>query len=300
MTSMPKDWIILSLKSESSDVLSENEFEQKLGGNLNKTPHCKLVVLQHSHIIYDQRLFWIFKRLRRYPFHIAVIVPDLHHSRNKDIRNVNMARDIMSQWDVDSFWVLFNRDKIPFLKEKLKSVFWCVPSRPMPSVDTTALVPWEERSNTSYFFGYLDPKRLELLRKISGNVSTVWEQTFPRMASKAIGFSSRYQVCLNIARDRDFNYRNSEVLEARSLLISDSSQDGLDSVMTPFKHYVPWDKPEDLIEKINYYLAHSEEAKTIAEQGHLHWKENFSHPKGLHYLYDHLILGEPLPLFLSC
>lgn len=280
-----------------SNILAEEDFffiEKKILEN----PNAKIVVLHSNYLIFNNNLIWIFKKLRKYNIHIAVTVADLHHDKNEDIFNLKFSRDILSSWDVDSFIVLFNRDKIPFLKEKLNNVFWLVASRYWGE-NLIELPSWDKKLSIGYFLGFGEEKRANIINHLfCQDIPLVWERTKKRLNS-TIEMYSRYKFCLNICRDKDFNYRNSEIFEAGSLLIADSSQDGINEILTPFEHYVPWENEMDLVEKIKYYIEHQDKAQEIAIAGSDYWKYNFSNIKLFEYIQNYILFNKPLPKFME-
>ena len=78
------------------------------------------------------------------------------------------------------------------------------------------------------------------------------------------------QISFNCSLNGDLNMRVFEVLSAGGFLLTDklSRQAGLDQVFEDGRHMVCYRDQNDLFAKLDYYLAHPDEALAIARQGH--------------------------------
>ena len=81
---------------------------------------------------------------------------------------------------------------------------------------------------------------------------------------------TKSKIVLNCSGGGDTNRRIFEVLMAGGFLLTDrlSKQSGLQCLFEEGVHLECYGSPEELLEKINYYLAHPEEAEEIALAGH--------------------------------
>lgn len=79
------------------------------------------------------------------------------------------------------------------------------------------------------------------------------------------------KICLNFSDAGDGGTRHYKGRVAEALLcgamLLEWSNDETNSILTPFKDFVPFDGPEDLLQKANYYLTHDAERQKIAESG---------------------------------
>ncbi len=77
------------------------------------------------------------------------------------------------------------------------------------------------------------------------------------------------QVTLNVSQNGDLNLRVFEALGAGGFLLTDDLPDstGLRSLFEPGKHLDVWSSPDELVEKIRFYMAHPAEAARIRGEG---------------------------------
>jgi hypothetical protein len=66
-----------------------------------------------------------------------------------------------------------------------------------------------------------------------------------------------------------------EILSCGAMLL-ESENAQIRRFFVPYEHYVPWSDEADLADKIRYYLAHEDERRRIAENGHRKAVEEFS------------------------
>lgn len=78
------------------------------------------------------------------------------------------------------------------------------------------------------------------------------------------------RISLNCSLNGDLNLRVFEVLGSGGLLFTDrlTRQSGLELLFRDGEHLVTYDGPGDLLEKIDHYLGHPEEAERIRRNGH--------------------------------
>lgn len=78
---------------------------------------------------------------------------------------------------------------------------------------------------------------------------------------------SQSKLVLNKSLRGDLNMRVFETLGCRRLLLTDRIANGLEELFTDGKHLVIYDSLEDLSEKVQYYLEHSDKREKIASAG---------------------------------
>ncbi len=111
-------------------------------------------------------------------------------------------------------------------------------------------------------------QRYDLLQQLEATFST-------HMASRVF----RDELCRTIARGKlvfnhsavhEVNMRVFEVMAMGRPLITnrESERNGLTDLFEDGKHLILYDGPEDLIEKVRYYLDHDEEREAIAQAGY--------------------------------
>lgn len=79
----------------------------------------------------------------------------------------------------------------------------------------------------------------------------------------------RAKLALSFSQARGMNVVNARPFEAMScgaMLLEQESLE-LAKLYTPYVDYVPWTDKDDLLSKVQYYLAHDEERKKIADAG---------------------------------
>lgn len=82
-----------------------------------------------------------------------------------------------------------------------------------------------------------------------------------------------YRIHWNRNISNDINYRTFETLGCGTLLFSNET-DKLRELFDVNKHLVLYTNPDDLIDKIRYYLSHPKEIETIAHAGYIHAKSH--------------------------
>lgn len=78
---------------------------------------------------------------------------------------------------------------------------------------------------------------------------------------------SRAKIVLNLPLGDDINYRTFEAMSCGSLLLTRRMDNGQDELFTEGVHFVAYSNPEEMLAKIDYYLAHPEEREKIAQAG---------------------------------
>lgn len=123
--------------------------------------------------------------------------------------------------------------------------------------------------------GKFHPYRTSILKYIQDRGVPLVIQTAP--SEQASQIYANNLISLNISLNSDFNMRFFEVIAAGGFLLTDrlSTYTGYDLVFKDGRDFVFYDGPEDLCEKIDYYLKNPDEALQIARNGfetyHKHW-----------------------------
>jgi glycosyltransferase involved in cell wall biosynthesis/Flp pilus assembly protein TadD len=116
---------------------------------------------------------------------------------------------------------------------------------------------------------------------------------------KAAEIYSKSLINLNISLNGDLNLRVFEVLSSGGFLLTDrlSSESGLDLLFRDGEHLVCFEDEKDLVDKINYFLNHPDEAKEIARNGCEEYRRNHTPEKKSKELMDYVFKGVENPLY---
>jgi glycosyltransferase involved in cell wall biosynthesis len=116
---------------------------------------------------------------------------------------------------------------------------------------------------------------------------------------KAAEIYAKSLINLNISLNGDFNLRVFEVLSSGGFLLADrlSQESGLEMIFKDGEHLVCYDSPQDLLEKIRYYLNHPSEAKSIAHKGYEEYKRHHTPEIKSNELMDIILKGRLKPLY---
>lgn len=134
--------------------------------------------------------------------------------------------------------------------------------------------------------GTLDPsmyrKRMQAIKKVKEKFHADYQLSFHKRIflhdlAKAYGES---KIVINHTADtiKSLNMRIFEGVGCGSLMLSDEVPK-LDTLLEDGKHLILFDSHQDLLEKIDYYLTHIDEAQTIASAGYQHLLH--------HHTYEH-------------
>ena len=86
---------------------------------------------------------------------------------------------------------------------------------------------------------------------------------------------SQSKMVFNKSLKEDLNMRVFETLSCGRLLLTDRINNGLEDLFIDKEHLVIYDKYEDLVGKVYYYLEHPGERETIAQRGQKEvWKKH--------------------------
>lgn len=77
-----------------------------------------------------------------------------------------------------------------------------------------------------------------------------------------------------------------ELLACETLLM-EQENDSTAAHFTAMQDYVPYTTPQDLVDRIRYYLAHEAESRTIAEHGHATYRAGYTPAHFWHRVFAH-------------
>ena len=141
--------------------------------------------------------------------------------------------------------------------------------------------------------GKYHPRRKKLINYLKQNVSQFGSAQLPQADSYKV--YNLANIALNISLNGDLNLRNFEILASEGFLLTDklSEESGIDLLLEAGKEYEFFTNKEDLVDKINYYSKHTQEAKKIRQQGYLRYCQEYQPKHLLNYL-NQLIHGQTL------
>ena len=145
--------------------------------------------------------------------------------------------------------------------------------------------------------GRWHPYRKTVLQFLQANDVPVQIMQAPH--EKAAEIYAKSLINLNISLNGDFNLRVFEVLSSGGFLLTDrlSRESGLEMIFKDGEHLVCYDSPQDLLEKIHYYLNHPSEAKAIAHKGYEEYKRHHTPETKTNELMDFILKGQLNPLY---
>ena len=110
------------------------------------------------------------------------------------------------------------------------------------------------------------PRRRKLLEEVKKrHPNTFLGTAHPEEMAEIYGHA---RIVLNECVKNDINIRTFEGLMSGALLITPAiSDNGFEELFEPGKHLVTYESEEDLFRKLDYYLKHEDERRTIAANG---------------------------------
>ena len=93
---------------------------------------------------------------------------------------------------------------------------------------------------------------------------------------------NKYKIHFNRNISDDLNYRTFETLGCQTFLLTNETP-GLSNLFEVGKHLVTYNNPNDLFDKINYYLNNEEERNLISKNGYNHVIENHTYFQRMKY-----------------
>lgn len=115
--------------------------------------------------------------------------------------------------------------------------------------------------------GRFHPYRVAVIEFLAKNISSLHVGSASQKAATA-AYNS-YNISLNVSLNSDLNWRFFEILGAGGFLLTDRlpSASGIDMLFSEGKHYEAFASDSELLEKIDFYTRHPEEAARIAQNG---------------------------------
>jgi hypothetical protein len=113
-------------------------------------------------------------------------------------------------------------------------------------------------------------------KRILNETSRRWkvnEQRFYHQAEIPEVYS-RAKIVLNMPLADDLNFRTFEAMSCGAMLLTRRVANGQEILFQEGKHLVTFDTEQELFEKLEYYLAHSEEREAIAAAGYAEIQKN--------------------------
>ncbi len=145
--------------------------------------------------------------------------------------------------------------------------------------------------------GKWHPYRKYILQYLKANGVPVNHFQLP--PPKAAEIYAQSLVNLNVSLNGDLNLRVFEVLSSGGFLLTDklTMESGLELLFKDGQHLVCFENDRDLLDKIQYFLKHPDEAKAIAQNGYEEFERNHTPEKKIKELSDYILSGELNPLY---
>jgi len=108
-------------------------------------------------------------------------------------------------------------------------------------------------------------------------------------------------ISLNCSLNGDVNLRNLEIISAGGFLLTDqvSPQSGFDKLLKPGEDCDIYSRPEELIQKIEYYLNNPQNVFPIAKKAHSKFYESLHPNYRINDLYNWIFNNDKSGLFLN-
>jgi ADP-heptose:LPS heptosyltransferase/2-polyprenyl-3-methyl-5-hydroxy-6-metoxy-1,4-benzoquinol methylase/predicted O-methyltransferase YrrM len=127
-----------------------------------------------------------------------------------------------------------------------------------------------ERSISVAFVGSLTPahaRRRKVVEFLSQKLPEFYQHSNVFLDEKA-ELLSRVKIAVNVSLNNDINFRVFETMATGAMLLTDRiTGNGMEDLFVEGEHYVAFDSEEDLLGKIEFYLAHPAEREKIARAG---------------------------------
>ncbi len=145
--------------------------------------------------------------------------------------------------------------------------------------------------------GKWHPYRKYILQYLKANGVPVNHFQVP--PAEAAQIYAQSLVNLNVSLNGDLNLRVFEVLSSGGFLLTDklTMESGLELLFKDGQHLVCFENDRDLLDKIQYFLKHPDEAKAIAQNGYEEFQRNHTPEKKIKELSDYILSGELNPLY---
>ena len=189
------------------------------------------------------------------------------------------------------------RHHLHYFKEAgFKKVFWLPCFNIYPHEQ-----PYYENKTYEISFvgqaGRWHPYRKYVLQYLTANGIKINQFQAPQ--DRAAEIYAQSLINLNISLNGDLNLRIFEVLSSGGFLLTDrlSKESGLDILFKDGEHLVCFNDEKDLLDKIQYFLKNSDEARAIARNGYEEFKRNHTPEKKIKELMDVIFDGKQNPLY---
>lgn len=216
------------------------------------------------------------------------------HFRHRPIQSlIEYAQTVKCQYH----WTTYDRHHLHFFREAgLKNVFWMPGSFSIQAYQPKVA---SEKIYDVLFCGAnspeLHPRRAKLLGFLqdAGVNVTVTRKSY----TESLEAYTAAHIVFNCSLNGDLNRRVFETLMAGGFLVTDrlAPESGLFQLFREGEHLECYGSEQELLEKVEYYLAHRDQAARIARQGQEHFLQNY-HPHRLEEQFlDVVVNGHPIP-----
>ncbi|HTL88805.1 MAG TPA: glycosyltransferase, partial [Leptolyngbya sp.] len=216
------------------------------------------------------------------------------HFRHRPIQSlIEYANRVGCQYH----WTAYDRHHLHFFKEAgLSNPFW-VPGA--FSIQPYAANVSQHKLYEVLFCGanslQIHPRRATLLAALqkAGVKLTVTRKSY----TDSLDAYTAAKIVFNCSLNGDLNRRVFEVLMAGGFLLTDrlAPESGLPELFQEGVHLECYGSKQELLEKVNYYLAHPAHADRIAQQGHEHFMKHY-HPFQLEEQFLNIVVkGQSIP-----
>lgn len=270
------------VRNEYYDTLFIDESQFIYGKHINdilpgyclatKTDIVIICLLADSHL---NPSLEVCKVLKNSNIKICFIWPDSHPFNIKQRLELQSVTDLNAIWDnrtpsttnLENDWEAWvPQDETMFFSEESKHI------------------------NVSFIGSLRQPLRESFLRPLHNIFITGGQNETNLTAYKYSDLIRNSKISLNFSGAMGFNQTKGRVYEilACNTLLMENVNDSTRKRFKPGVEYVEFDSPDDLANKINYYLSNEEERKMIAKKGNLKYQQEYSTTKFWNTLMDKL------------
>lgn len=237
--------------------------------------------------------------LEKLDYPSAMKLTDSHHTSRPIQKLIEYSQTVGCRFH----WTIYDRHHLHFFKEAgLANPFWMPGSIAIPNYDsailqTTRLAPkklyettFSGGINSTHFY------RSEMLTRLENRGVNVSRISRPSYTDYLKTFAES-EVVLNFSLNGDLNRRLFEVLLAGGFLLTDRlpPESGLPLLFQEGIDFEGYSSEQELIDKINYFLKHPDQAAEIAENGHQKLINDYHPDKIREEFWNFVVKGEPLP-----
>ncbi|MDR3518197.1 MAG: glycosyltransferase [Azospirillaceae bacterium] len=218
------------------------------------------------------------------------LIGDMHHMR----RPIRRMLGYVAQQPYDAIFVDLSKAHY-FLEAGLAPIFWDPGWMATPHI-----LPFRSERRREIMLvgqvGSLHPRRQRVVAHLTG-------RNYPLRVvhcAQETGFALHNQslISLNVTLNADLNLRFHEIPAAGGFMVTDriSSKTGLSFFYQEGLHYVGFSSLDELDEVLDHYLAHPEEAITIARAAQQRYCEVLSPPLVRQRFWRAALQGRPDPI----